>query len=239
MPAMLCPTRTIGRPSSRPASRPMMAITASAQSRRRTRATGQGSVANQCRSRGRSEYERGHRPRWPCPGRSRAITRWLSWTRSGATLSKTHPPCAPRGGARRSSQSAVAESTWSGQTFLQTSLLTRRLCYPTMSLQAKTGLDVIQVARATTACPLPNTTDDCLRAFSFFVRTSPVLPALSSLPLLVGAFIGAPLVARELDQGTYLLAWTQGVPRQRWLLTKLAMLTGLACLGFAVLAGLT
>jgi len=108
-----------------------------------------------------------------------------------------------------------------------------------MSLQAKTGLDVIQVARATTACPLPNTIDDCLRAFSFFVRTSPVLPALSSLPLLVGAFIGAPLVARELDQGTYLLAWTQGVPRQRWPLTKLAMLTGLACLGFAVLAGLT
>ncbi len=65
-----------------------------------------------------------------------------------------------------------------------------------------------------------------------------MLTVLSSLPLLVGAFIGAPLLSRELEQGTYLLAWTQGVPRRRWLLAKLGMLVGLSCLGFAALAGL-
>jgi hypothetical protein len=101
-----------------------------------------------------------------------------------------------------------------------------------------TGLEVNQEAQATLACPPPATALDCLRDLRALIAMSPVLPVLASLPLLVGAFIGAPLVARELDQGTYLLAWTQGVPRRRWLLVKLGMLFGLACLGFATLAGL-
>lgn len=42
-------------------------------------------------------------------------------------------------------------------------------------------------------------------------------------PLLVGLFWGAPLVAREFEQGTHQLVWTQGVTRRRWVLTKLAM----------------
>ena len=44
------------------------------------------------------------------------------------------------------------------------------------------------------------------------------------LPALAGAFIGAPLVAREVENGTQRLAWTQGVTRSRWILTKLALL---------------
>ena len=102
-----------------------------------------------------------------------------------------------------------------------------------------TGLDVSQEARAAIACvPPPDDTYLCLRTFDDLVRVSPVPLVLSSLPLLVGAFIGAPLVSRELEQGTYLLAWTQGVPRRRWLIAKLAMLGGLSVLGFAALAGL-
>jgi hypothetical protein len=101
-----------------------------------------------------------------------------------------------------------------------------------------TGLDVIQEAHAAIACPSPASPNDCLRDLHALIAMSPILPVLSSLPLLVGAFIGAPLVARELEQGTYLLAWTQGVPRRRWLLAKLGVLFGLSCLGFAALAGL-
>jgi ABC-type transport system involved in multi-copper enzyme maturation permease subunit len=44
------------------------------------------------------------------------------------------------------------------------------------------------------------------------------------LPALVGAFIGAPLVAREIENGTQHLAWTQGVTRMRWLLVKLVLI---------------
>jgi hypothetical protein len=46
------------------------------------------------------------------------------------------------------------------------------------------------------------------------------------LPALVGAFWGAPLVAREIETGTQRLAWVQSVTRNRWLATKLAMLGG-------------
>ena len=44
------------------------------------------------------------------------------------------------------------------------------------------------------------------------------------VPGLIGIFWGAPLVARELETGTFRLAWTQSVSRRRWTLTKLALL---------------
>jgi hypothetical protein len=46
------------------------------------------------------------------------------------------------------------------------------------------------------------------------------------VPVVVGAFLGAPLLAREFENGTWQLAWTQAVPRMRWLAAKLAALAG-------------
>jgi hypothetical protein len=40
-------------------------------------------------------------------------------------------------------------------------------------------------------------------------------------PALIGIFWGAPLIARELETGTHLLAWNQSITRGRWLATKL------------------
>lgn len=51
-----------------------------------------------------------------------------------------------------------------------------------------------------------------------------VLSWLPIVPLLVGIFWGAPLLARELERGTHRLAWTQSVTRQRWLMSKLGVL---------------
>jgi ABC-type transport system involved in multi-copper enzyme maturation permease subunit len=51
--------------------------------------------------------------------------------------------------------------------------------------------------------------------------------ALVALPALVGAFWGAPIIARELEAGTYRLAWTQSVTRRRWFATKITII-GLA-----------
>lgn len=56
------------------------------------------------------------------------------------------------------------------------------------------------------------------------------------LPALAGAFIGAPLVAREIENGTQHLAWTQGVTRMRWLLTKLVLVV-VPLLALAALVG--
>jgi ABC-type transport system involved in multi-copper enzyme maturation permease subunit len=50
---------------------------------------------------------------------------------------------------------------------------------------------------------------------------------LQVLPVLIGAFVGAPLLAREMETGTFRYAWTQGFGRRRWTLAKLVAL-GLA-----------
>ena len=57
------------------------------------------------------------------------------------------------------------------------------------------------------------------------------------VPLLAGAFVGVPLLAREHEQRTLLLAWSQDITRQRWLWTKFALLASLtAAAGAAVSA---
>lgn len=47
---------------------------------------------------------------------------------------------------------------------------------------------------------------------------------LPAAPVLIGLFWGAPLLAREIESGTHLLAWTQSVTRRRWLAVKLGVL---------------
>jgi hypothetical protein len=54
------------------------------------------------------------------------------------------------------------------------------------------------------------------------------------VPAIIGVFWGAPLVARELEAGTFRLAWTQSVTRTRWLAVKLAVVG----LGSVAVAGL-
>jgi ABC-type transport system involved in multi-copper enzyme maturation permease subunit len=48
--------------------------------------------------------------------------------------------------------------------------------------------------------------------------------ALQAVPALIGAFIGAPVLARELETGTFRYAWTQGIGRARWAVGKLVPL---------------
>lgn len=55
------------------------------------------------------------------------------------------------------------------------------------------------------------------------------------LPLLVAAFTAGPLIARELESGTYRLAWTQSVSPARWLATRLVWTTALAVAGTVLL----
>jgi len=47
---------------------------------------------------------------------------------------------------------------------------------------------------------------------------------LQLVPALIGAFAGAPVLARELETGTFRFAWTQGFERWRWALAKLVAL---------------
>lgn len=81
--------------------------------------------------------------------------------------------------------------------------------------------------------------NDCDSAKSAFLLNDQFLqsmlnPIVLLIPALIGIFWGAPLVAREVETGTYRLAWTQSVSRRRWLLVKLGVM-GLASM---VVAGL-
>lgn len=67
---------------------------------------------------------------------------------------------------------------------------------------------------------------------------TPILTLLNLVPFAIGAFLGAPLLARELEAGTWQLAWTQAVPRMRWLAVKLTALGTLTVLLTAAFSAL-
>jgi hypothetical protein len=54
------------------------------------------------------------------------------------------------------------------------------------------------------------------------------------IPGLLGAAVGAPVLGSELARGTWQLAWTQTVPRRRWLAAKL----GVIAAGLVLFSGL-
>jgi hypothetical protein len=88
------------------------------------------------------------------------------------------------------------------------------------------------------ACPIV-VDDSCGRALIAFnarfgMFQQPLYLAFLVLPMLSGMFIGAPLLAREFEQGTDEMVWTQGITRRKWLLIKLAIL-GSATIVMAVI----
>ncbi|GIG19767.1 transporter [Cellulomonas chitinilytica] len=90
-----------------------------------------------------------------------------------------------------------------------------------------------QVSSLYTSSGLASCSTSCADATAAFLRSAKAgLPGLAwmlgvgamyLLPGLLGAFWGAPLVGRELEAGTYRLAWTQSITRRRWLAVKLAL----------------
>jgi hypothetical protein len=68
-------------------------------------------------------------------------------------------------------------------------------------------------------------------------------PASVSLTIIVlfalaGIFLGAPLISREYERGTFRFAWTQGTSRVRWCALSVGILGGLVTLAGAGIGGL-
>jgi hypothetical protein len=99
------------------------------------------------------------------------------------------------------------------------------------------GLGACLARSGGTGCPAVITS--FVHEFSGPAGITADLP-LFVIPGLVGVVVGAPLLGRELEQGTWRLAWSQTVPRTRWLVTSLAMVTGgLVVFGAAITALMT
>ena len=112
------------------------------------------------------------------------------------------------------------------------------LTYRQFRVQAAVAVVAVVAVVLTVAVPHPSVPAagslfDALTATQRRVYYAGIV-VLAVVPALIGAFWGAPTVARELESGTYRLVWNQSVTRTRWLATKLAV----TCTAAAVVAGL-
>ena len=93
------------------------------------------------------------------------------------------------------------------------------------------GLQMHHAYAAATACH-PASSPACQGLVGTFdgmdnLMTGAATPGgvfLQLVPVLIGAFAGAPVLAREMETGTFRYAWTQGFGRWRWALAKLVLL---------------
>jgi hypothetical protein len=90
------------------------------------------------------------------------------------------------------------------------------------------GLQMHHAYGPVAACR-PASSAKCQQIAGYFLReyapgVGPVLGLLQVIPPLIGAFAGAPVLARELETGTFRYTWTQGFGRTRWAVAKLVPL---------------
>ncbi|NUP52869.1 MAG: hypothetical protein HOW97_36935 [Catenulispora sp.] len=87
-------------------------------------------------------------------------------------------------------------------------------------------------------CADPNVRCTRSKTESVPSHASYLMNSVTFLPVLVAVFWGVPLLAREFEQRTLPLAWSQDVGRQKWLFGKTAVLVTLVGAMGTLLAGL-
>lgn len=110
--------------------------------------------------------------------------------------------------------------------------------------QFRTQGAAVAVILVVAAVGLVLTTPDVIAGATVFDQLTPTdrtvffagVVVLAVAPALIGAFWGAPLLARELEAGTHRLAWNQSVTRTRWLATRLGLTTLAAAVAVGVLS---
>jgi hypothetical protein len=89
------------------------------------------------------------------------------------------------------------------------------------------GLKIHSAYAATLSCHPANSLacSDVTSLFqnAYYITGEVSAALLLAVPVLVGVFAGAPILARELDTGTSRFAWTQGAGRIRWTVARLAL----------------
>lgn len=71
---------------------------------------------------------------------------------------------------------------------------------------------------------------------SFFGTSVTVRYVLVALPALLGVFVAAPLLAREVEEGTHMFIWTQSITRTRWFTVKVFLIASFTLVVAAALA---
>jgi hypothetical protein len=87
-------------------------------------------------------------------------------------------------------------------------------------------LSGLQIHHAYSAACHPASSVSCAINFTgrYGITGIVVSIVLQAIPAMIGAFVGGPLLAREMETGTFRYAWTQGFGRRRWAVGKLVTL---------------
>jgi hypothetical protein len=137
---------------------------------------------------------------------------------------------------------SMARATWLQQ---RAALITLLAVSAALALAIVAGERAIRgtFARyAADGCVLQPIHDSCGTVANTFAASTDgftaVVIALHVLPVLIGVFVGAPLISRELESGTFRFTWTQEVGRTRYVLTTVTLLAAVVAAVTCALGGL-
>jgi hypothetical protein len=102
-----------------------------------------------------------------------------------------------------------------------------------------TGVHMAHIYKSSLAACMANGTCNLVgNLFSGYGAIIDLVHLSIVLPVILGAFVGATLVAREREQATNVLVWTQTVTRRRWLYSKIAAVLAGTVVASAVVSAL-
>ena len=103
-------------------------------------------------------------------------------------------------------------------------------------LQMRSALSSFGLNSCTPLTATSCTTQETVFINDYYSGAQVVVGVLTVIPILIGALAGGPMVARELETGTFRLSWTQGCGRTRWLLARLVVLAVAVTAGAAAVS---
>ena len=135
----------------------------------------------------------------------------------------------------------MARVTWLQHRFMLLGTLGLFGCVAAYILFVGPPLHALYSQYISQGCPTPNSANvgACV-GFESQIQHSAITMtfidiALHVLPVVLGVFVGAPLIAREFESGTYRFTWTQGMPRTVWFALKFTLLAVVVVAGTCVL----
>jgi hypothetical protein len=105
-------------------------------------------------------------------------------------------------------------------------------------LQMRAALSSFGLDNCTPLTATSCTAQEAVFISDYYAGTQVIIGVLTVVPAAIGVLAGAPLVARELETGTFRLSWTQGCGRTRWLLARLVPLALVVTAGAAAVSAM-
>jgi len=134
-------------------------------------------------------------------------------------------------GRREMPWKPMARITWLQHRFMMLGVLGLCGCLAAYILYNERSIHSVYSQYVAHACQTPNSSNvvACSGLYGSIqhstTTTTVINIALHVLPVVLGMFVGAPLVAREFESGTFRFTWTQGLPRRLWFALKFTFIS--------------